>query len=326
MPNLDFIDDKIIEYIIANDKCKQSSVSRQFNIDKGNLSRKCKQYKETGLLKMETLLQVNPEFNKYLILEIKHTKVLAFITDIFGTKISDVQSYKFCNMQSLYSTLQEIFKLNEHTDYDAIGCVIHGQLQNGIINHISTTSIRDFPISSYLSTLTDKNVYIENFANVAALSNYLVGSKKKHSLFYLRTSPALGAGLIYHSEIFHGFSGAAMEPGWMLLSHSSNDFYNDFFMNLEANFNQDDHNPDDSIDTYIKHLNQIVSNVSSILDPEMFVIESSVLKKHPHLLYSLNHSNITLPKISIDDSYKSICKLIFRGQTGVDYTTLPIAT
>lgn len=321
MLNLNTLDVKIIEFIIENTQCKQSAITREFNIDKGNLSRRCKAYKQLGLLKEGVLLEINPTFNTYLILEIKHFEVLSFFTDIFGNKVSKVTSHSYTDNNSLYAVIQQILEGSNHTSFDAIGCVVHGKLQNGIISHVATTPIYDFPITSYLSTLTDKNIYVENFANVAALSNYLLSGEKTHSLFYLRTSPALGAGLIYNAEIFHGFSGTAMEPGWMLLSYSSNEFYNDFFMSLEENFESDSKPKDSQIINYIEHLNQIVSNVSSILDPEIFIIESSVLKLHPLLLHSLNHKEISLSSVPLEECYKSICKLIFRGQTQVNYTT-----
>lgn len=319
MATLNTRDLQIIKYIIETPKPKQATISSLFEIDRGNLSRRCNQFKQMNLLANTTALQFNSDFQHYLIIEIMQNKIRAFITNCYGEITSKEHSMDFLGFNSLQEALISFFKVFDNTSYEAVGCVVHSQIKNNIITHFHNNDIKNFPILSILKSITEKNIYLENFANVAALTHYVYTDSFSHSLFFMRTMPALGAGLVYHQEIFHGFSGCAMEPGWMLFNYDKRSFFNDYFTGVESKL-LNETTTDFDTQMYIESLNLIITNISSIVDPEGVIIDCDFIRANPHLLYRLKHENIRLSEIPNNKCYKSICKIILQKETGINYT------
>ncbi len=313
----------ILQYIIEHIEVKQSEISETLGIDRGNLSRRCNEFREQGILKNETLLEFNNNYQSYLILEIKQNRGRGFTTDTFGTITSEQVEFVYTTEQELQAQIFKTLKFFDTSSYDAIGCAVHAKIVNQKIKHIEGTPLADFDICNFIKTINNKPVYIENFANLAALSHYIYEYPEKHSLFYLRTHRGIGAGLIYHNKIFHGFSGSAMEPAFLLMDDRKENKYSSLFFYNENNVKiTGDILGDTNTKEYIDSLNYIINSIAAIIDPEIFILDSTLFEEHEHLLYMLKQKNIQLSKIEHKDCYKSICKIILQGETGITYTRI----
>lgn len=320
MTNLKQFDIEIIECIINNQGIKQSELSQRFNINKSNISRKCKTFKDLNILLDNSHLQFNPTFVTNLIIEIQYNNIRYFLADSFGEILSDQFNISYNNEISLQVALSNVLEYFDEKSYDCIGCVVHSQIQNNKISHFHNSDIKDFPIHDYLSTLTDKNIYIENFSNAAALTHFMTSHSECHSLFFLRTSPGLGAGLVYHGKIFHGFNGSAMEPGCTLFDSDEPGIYNRSFEKYEHELSSstDILNEELLID-YLANLNLVLKIVKSFVDPEIIVIDSNLLKNNPKLLFRIPFEGIEPSHLANDNCYKSICQIILQAETSITY-------
>lgn len=323
MINLSKREQEIIQYIIEHPNVKQIELSEVFTIDKGNLSRICQNLKKKNILHPGTKLVFNEACRNYLIIEIFHTHLRYFTCNIYGEKTSDISILEFQGkLIFLHSSLANIISQIDQSTYDCIGCLVHSNIHNDCIPYLGKTDIHNFPIKDFISSLTSHTVHICNFANTAALTTFLYSPNfvNCHSLFFMRTSPGLGGGLVHNNSIFSGISGSAIEPAWMLSNIDSDNTVNDTFTELELRLlNEKDIQFSNDLIAFIENLEFILKNITAILDPEYIVIDSPLMRKHPHLIYSLNFDNLYLSDINEENYYKSISRTIFHAEEGITF-------
>jgi glucokinase len=78
--------------------------------------------------------------------------------------------------------------------------------------------LNGFPLKRELEKHLGIPVILENDAGLAALGEYRYGNGRDASVFLCLTlGTGLGAGLVLNGELYHGFSGMAVEPGHMVI-------------------------------------------------------------------------------------------------------------
>ncbi|MBG7610446.1 MAG: ROK family protein [Anaerolineae bacterium] len=99
----------------------------------------------------------------------------------------------------------------------AIGVAAPGPLDQKkgvILDTPNIPELHDFPIIDYLSRHFKKPAVLDNDANLAALSEWKIGSGKGHlHLIYLTISTGIGSGIIIDGRLLHGQLGLAPELG-----------------------------------------------------------------------------------------------------------------
>jgi len=105
---------------------------------------------------------------------------------------------------------------------EAIGIGFGGPVNkdNGnIIESYQVNGWSSFDLSGWMKQIVDVPVYIENDANLAALSEALIGAgKNANRVFYITIGSGIGGGFIINKSIYHGAGIAEAEIGHLRLS------------------------------------------------------------------------------------------------------------
>lgn len=79
----------------------------------------------------------------------------------------------------------------------------------------------DFELATWLTTLTDAPVFVENDANVAALGEALLGAGKGYNpVFYCTLGSGVGGGLVVNQQLYHGIAPGEVEFGHLRIDQS----------------------------------------------------------------------------------------------------------
>ncbi|MCI8404159.1 MAG: ROK family glucokinase [Clostridia bacterium] len=98
-----------------------------------------------------------------------------------------------------------------------IGCPGTIDIENGVVIYSNNIPMKHYPMADKLYEWTGLQVYIDNDANCAALGEYAVYGEGVSSFMLITLGTGVGGGLILNGSIYHGFNGAAAEPGHMTI-------------------------------------------------------------------------------------------------------------
>ncbi len=122
----------------------------------------------------------------------------------------------------LLNTLEREIRqaLEAHPDVDAVGlgvpCTI--DRERGLAINAVNLPIHNLPIRDEMRQRLDKPVFIDNDANVAALAEHRLGAARGTSNAVMLTiGTGIGGGLIIDGELYRGSTGAASEPGHIVI-------------------------------------------------------------------------------------------------------------
>ncbi|OOM13773.1 ROK family protein [Clostridium saccharobutylicum] len=185
-------------------------------------------------------------------------------------------------------------------------------LKNGkILNPPNLKGWENFNIKNYLSEKLNLPVKVNNDANVAGLAESLVGSGKDcESVFYITVSTGVGGALILDKKIINGAHSQTAEIYNMIINE---DMYIQPGLNkgaLEGQcsgvniarigseicgrklttsdvfelYKNNDKRVVNIIEEWIDNISIGISNIISVIDPEVIVIGGAVLIHNPYLI------------------------------------------
>ena len=97
-----------------------------------------------------------------------------------------------------------------------VGCP--GTVDGGMVLYSNNLDWKNFAMGDYLTAKTSLPVRIANDANAAALGEALAGcAKGAHSAVILTLGTGVGGGVVLEGKLLTGFTGAAAEPGHMVI-------------------------------------------------------------------------------------------------------------
>ena len=100
-----------------------------------------------------------------------------------------------------------------------VGCP--GTIDGGIVRFSNNLDWHDFAMGPYLEARTHLPVYLANDANAAALGEALAGcAKGADSAVILTLGTGVGGGVVLGGKLLTGYTGAAAEPGHMVIHDS----------------------------------------------------------------------------------------------------------
>lgn len=108
----------------------------------------------------------------------------------------------------------------EMKDAAAVGVGCPGTVddKNGVILYSNNLNWENFQIREYLETRLNKPVAIGNDANVAALGEAMAGcAKDAQSAVIITLGTGVGGGVVLEGELLTGYTGAASEPGHIVV-------------------------------------------------------------------------------------------------------------
>lgn len=102
-----------------------------------------------------------------------------------------------------------------------VGCP--GTIDGGIVRFSNNLDWHDFAMGPYLEARTHLPVYLANDANAAALGEALAGcAKGADSAVILTLGTGVGGGVVLNGKLLTGYTGAAAEPGHMVITDDPN--------------------------------------------------------------------------------------------------------
>ena len=108
--------------------------------------------------------------------------------------------------------------LSEGQQVAGIGVGCPGTVDGGMVLYSNNLDWKNFALGEYLTAKTSLPVRITNDANAAALGEALAGcAKGAHSAVILTLGTGVGGGVVLEGKLLTGFTGAAAEPGHMVI-------------------------------------------------------------------------------------------------------------
>lgn len=132
---------------------------------------------------------------------------------------NEVESGPKYNLGKLVSIIKEKW-LDKEIIGVGVGCPGPLDIKNGkILVAPNLKTWEYFNVKEFLSKELNLQVKVNNDANVAALSEAIMGSGKGcESVYYITLSTGIGGGFIYKGEIVSGFNSIAAEVGNMIIN------------------------------------------------------------------------------------------------------------
>ncbi|MGX6978896.1 ROK family protein [Vagococcus elongatus] len=272
------------------------------------------------------LLTFNRRSSLVLALDIGTNYVEGVLSFIDGTFIETIKKRKIdINEQTVITHIREIIsELSEYTPETRHGVVgmtvaIHGIVVNNEIVYTPNYPLDHIKLFDELSNSFDFPIFLENEANLAALGEYTFSSKF-NSLVSISIHGGIGAGIVENGLLRNGKHGKAGEIGHSILfpggkqcpcgnegcleryaSHRA--LYDQIEDTLNVhNINSDrikeyyDENNQQVKEILLENANYLsigINNLSSLYDPEIVVINSSVYQKIPELIDYLNKNLVS---------------------------------
>ena len=90
----------------------------------------------------------------------------------------------------------------------------------GLVRYWSNLDFRDVPLVDLMKARLDKEIYLENDANAAALGEYAAGAGKgSHSMIAITLGTGVGGGAVLNGKLYTGFNYAGMEVGHFVIEY-----------------------------------------------------------------------------------------------------------
>lgn len=112
--------------------------------------------------------------------------------------------------------------LSQDQQVAGIGVGCPGTVDGGVVRYSNNLAWHDFDMAGYLRQKLDLPVYLGNDANVAALGEALAGcAKGAESAVIITLGTGVGGGVVLDGKLLTGYTGAAAEPGHMVILGTS---------------------------------------------------------------------------------------------------------
>lgn len=239
---------------------------------------------------------------------------------IFDENNNILEKVKYSNERSegpkknVDKLIEFINKSKEKYNFRGIGVGCPGPLNirlGKILNPPNLSDWSNFEIVNYIEEKTNLKTLLNNDANVAGLSEAIYGAGKGYeNVFYITISTGIGGASIINGEIVSGANSNAGELYNMIINEkvscrenlldgcvesqcsgtslakiasevygsdkNSKDLFDLYYKNDEKAV--------EIVDGFILNIAKMISNISSVLDPDVFVIGGSVAINNPDII------------------------------------------
>jgi len=171
-----------------------------------------------------------------------------------------------------------VTRLNEYTNIEdlppvaCVGVAVPGTVHRGIVKNVPLfPELEGVHLENVLSDELKLPVIIENDINVAAIGVHHGHASDTSNMALIYLSKGIGMGTIVRNQIYQSARNFAGELAYMYLG---GDFKEE---NIEQYILQCVDR--DEMNSVLDTLSKILANVSCVLDPDVVVIDSSILKR-----------------------------------------------
>lgn len=317
----------ILKAIIDNSSISRADLAKNTNLNKASVSSITKSLIEKNLVietgtgdassaggRKPVLLEFYPYNGALLSIDVGTNYIRGIMTYLDGKEISwyEQENITISKMNVINIIHQVINKLiyNKTIEIKGLTVGVHGVVKDNNIRFTPYYDLTNFNLFEQLSQTFPFPIYIENEANLVALSAYCFGLKAEN-LIALSVHSGIGAGIVVDGILQKGIHGEAGEIGHSILypngidcpcgnkgcfeqyastivlfDHINKD--NSINVNSMEQLTQEYSNGNIKIIDYL-HENAFlmsigINNLSNILNPETIVINSSVYNKIPELV------------------------------------------
>lgn len=269
------------------------------------------------------LLTLNRNAGFIISIDVGAFYVKAILTNLTGEVINRYKIKDKINkiniLEHIRLTIDTLEKYIPKTEYGIVGTSIgiHGVVNNEEIVFTPAYNLDQLSLKQELEEAYDWPIYIANEANLAALGEYTFGTMHEN-LVSISSHTGIGAGVVNNGKLYTGNNGKTGEIGHMTIFpngkqcpcgnkgclelYASNQA---LYRNISKSLNIDIETIDtDKIEELLKkntnQLKPILENFTSLLaigihnvvllyDPELIIMNSSVLQKIPDLLIDIKN-------------------------------------
>ena len=163
----------------------------------------------------------------YIGIDLGGTNIAAGIVDEKGNiiKKTSTPTLKERPYEEIIDDMAKLcFELTQNSkvmmdDIVSVGIGFPGIVDNkeGKIKHLSNMGMTNVPIREILSKKLNKEIYIGNDADAAALGEYKLYGGGCNSFIFVTLGTGVGGGIIIDGKIYSGFNGAGAELGHMII-------------------------------------------------------------------------------------------------------------
>ncbi|MCL2388234.1 MAG: ROK family protein, partial [Defluviitaleaceae bacterium] len=165
--------------------------------------------------------------------------------------------------------LTEYINIEDLPPVACIGVAVPGTVHGGIIKNIpAMPSLEELHLEEILTRELKLPVLIENDINTAALGIHRTDGNDTNNMILIYVDIAIGMGIIINRQIYQSIRNFAGELAYMRLGDEKN---------IEQYVMQCINNGE--ITKALAVLSKIIANVCCVIDPDMIVIDSPVLKQ-----------------------------------------------
>ncbi|MBC1935838.1 ROK family transcriptional regulator [Listeria grandensis] len=234
----------------------------------------------------------------------------------------------------LVTILQEITAQLPESPFGIVGMTIaiHGIIHNNAIDFTPVYDFSDFPLAEELGKHLDYPIFLENEANLLALSEHAKNSAFSN-LVCISIHAGVGAGIIMNDQLYTGENGLSGEIGHMIVQVNGNpctcggngclqtyssekvllDTYRELSGNKEAiipdvyrAYAKNDALATKLINNMIDYLTIAVHNIITLYNPRVIAIHSEISRLLPEFPEKIKHKLPHLTSANIQMKHASL--------------------
>lgn len=272
------------------------------------------------------MLQLNKHAGVSLGIDLGYDYIASMLTYLNGEIVKKKRTTgTLITKENVVKIIEDIIEsytnLATELPYKIIGVTIaiHGIVFENNILFTPYYNLDKIDLFKDLSNITDIPIYLENEANLTALAESTFSSKK-NNLVSVSIHSGIGAGIVMNGSLYVGLNGRSGEIGHMTLyphgltcpcgNHGCFEQYcseqsimnqfrslkNDFSLSIDdlvLSFERNDEQSLNLINKFIDNLSIGINNLIATYGPEIIYINSSLTRKIPIILPSVNDKMIS---------------------------------
>lgn len=333
----------IIEKIVNEGLISRANLSKITKLTRATISAQVADLIEEGLI-IEThheylsvgrkpiMLSLNGAAGYALGIDLDYGRITFSISDLLGNLVetNTIENATTDYHEILQILVTEINKYNKQFSncrYGIVGVVvgIHGLVASDeIIHYVPRFQWHNIHLKEDLEKKIDMTIFIENNANLSALSERVYVHHDTQNLLCANFYSGIGLGIMINNEVFRGNEGYAGEAGHMIVvpggercncgNYGCWEQYaseRSLFRKLEEalqieniSYEQIQKWLDDKNEVVLKHMEQFIyflaigmNNMINLYNPDVLVLNSELLRMYPetirkieeHLTSSISH-------------------------------------
>ncbi|MEH7081412.1 ROK family transcriptional regulator [Neobacillus drentensis] len=289
-------------------------------LDEGLIIESHQEYNQVG--RKPIMLSLNQDAGYALGIDLDFRNIIFTVSDLIGNPVHsntvELENSKYDEiLQILINKIREYQERFSHCRFGlvGVGIGIHGTVKKDeTISFVPHHKWYKKDLKGDLEKNVNTAVYVENNANLCAFAEKVFHFHQSNDLISLSMFSGIGLGILFNGELVKGYHGFAGEMGHMIISPDGKpcncgktgcwELYASevsFFKNLSEIIDKPRLTHQDiknlviarnpavisQMDNFIKYVSIGLNNIINLLNPEILVLNSELLKLFPDAMNTL---------------------------------------